>query len=806
MGSERFVCVHSHFYQPPRENPWLEAVELQDSAYPFHDWNERITAECYATNASSRRLGADRRIEEIVNNYSRISFNVGPTLLSWMQEAAPRTYTAILEADRDSRRRFSGHGSAIAQVYNHMILPLANTRDRRTQVIWGLRDFQARFGRDPEGMWLAETAADLESLDLLAEHGIRYTILAPNQARRARRIGSRHWRDVSNGRIDPTMPYLQRLRSGRSIVVFFYDGPISRAVAFEGLLKSGEKLANRILSAASDARAWPQLLHIATDGETYGHHHRHGEMALTYALHHIEAEGLAKLTNYGEHLDRCPPTLEADIFEKSSWSCVHGVDRWWSDCGCNSGGRPGWNQAWRAPLRDALDWLRDDLAPRYEEKCGQMLRDPWAARDDYIAVVLDRSPENLERFWERHAARSLDPGERTAALKLLELQRHAMLMYTSCGWFFDDLSGIETVQVIQYAARVVQLAQDVLGVDPEPGFVERLANARSNVAEHGDGARIYEKSVKPAMVDLAKVGAHYAVSSLFNGYEDEDRIFSYTVQREDLHRVEAGKQRLLVGRARISSVITGESLLLSFGAQHAGDHNVQGAVREYRGAEAYEALVKEADAAFGRGDFAEVVRLLDRHFDGATYSLKSLFRDQQRTIVASILASTLGDAETRLRQVYQNYAGLMRFLADLGTPSPKVLHTAAEFVLNADLRSAMEEDFDPERLRALLDSARRENITLDSAGLGFAAAGTLERLMNRIAAAPDDIDNLKHVAEVVRILRDLPFEVDLRETQNIYYQLLQRIYPEMRVRTDEAARKWIEVFTGLGDSLAVQVG
>ena len=806
MGADRYVCVHAHFYQPPRENPWLEAVELQDAAYPFHDWNERITAECYATNAASRILGGDRRIEGIVNNYARISFDVGPTLLSWMKTGSPGTYAAILAADRDSSRRFSGHGSAIAQAYSHMILPLANARDRRTQIVWGLRDFQARFGRDAEGMWLAETAADLESLDLLAGHGIRFTILAPTQARRVRPIGSRHWKDVSGGRIDPTMPYLQHLPSGRSIALFFYDGPISGAVAFEGLLKSGEQLAGRILGSASGARDWPQLLHIATDGETYGHHHRHGEMALTYALHHIEANGLARLTNYAEHLERCPPTHEADIFEHSSWSCVHGVDRWRSDCGCSSGGHPGWNQAWRAPLRNALDWLRDDLGPRYEEKCGRLLRDPWAARDDYIAVVLDRSPENAERFWKRHATHPLEPGERVTALKLLELQRHAMLMYTSCGWFFDDLSGIETVQVIRYAARAVQLARDVLDVDPEPGFVERLAQAKSNVPESGDGARIYDLKVRPAMVDLAKVGAHYAVSSLFNAYADEARIFSYAVQREDLHRVEAGKQRLLVGRARVRSLVTGESVLLSFGAQQVGDHNVQGAVREYRGAEPHQALVREADAAFGRGDFAEVVRLLDRHFDGATYSLKSLFRDQQRAIVSRILESTLGDAETTLRQVYQNYAGLMRFLADLGTPAPRVLHSAAEFVLNADLRSTLEEDdIDIGRLRTLLDSVRREKIVLDAAGLGLAAARALERLMKRIAAAPDDPAGLKRVNEVARFLKELPFEVDVWEAQNVYYQILQRVYPEMRARTEGSAREWIEVFCSLGESLAVRV-
>jgi alpha-amylase/alpha-mannosidase (GH57 family) len=492
---ERYICLHGHFYQPPRENPWLEAIELQDSAYPYHDWNERITAECYAPNGASRMLDHEHRIEKIVNNYSRISFNFGPTLLSWMEARAPRAYQAILEADRESREHFSGHGAALAQVYNHMILPLANRRDKETQVIWGIRDFEQRFGRKPEGMWLSETAADLESLEVLAGQGIRFTILAPGQARRVRPIGGR-WRDVSGARVDPSMPYLVKLPSGGTIVVFFYDGPISRGVAFEGLLANGERFANRLTGAFSSTRNWPQLVHIATDGESYGHHHRYGDMALATAIHSIERNESAHLTIYGEYLERHEPTHQAEIFERSSWSCVHGVDRWWSDCGCNSGGHSDWNQAWRTPLRQALDWLRDELAPGFEERARDLLGDPWAARDDYIAVIRDRSPASQQRFWTRHAARELSDEEQVTARKLLELQRHAMLMYTSCGWFFDDISGIETVQVIQYAGRVIQLAREVLGNDPEPGFLEGMAEAKSNVPGQRDGARIYEKSVR----------------------------------------------------------------------------------------------------------------------------------------------------------------------------------------------------------------------------------------------------------------------------------------------------------------------
>jgi alpha-amylase/alpha-mannosidase (GH57 family) len=348
---ERYLCIHGHFYQPPRENPWLEAVELQESAYPFHDWNERITDECYAANARSRILDERGRLDKILNTYEWISFNFGPTLLSWMQARRPDIYQMILEADRASRERFSGHGNALAQGYGHVILPLSNERDKRTQVLWGIRDFEHRFGRKPEGMWLPETAADTPTLEMLAEHGILFTILAPRQAAAFREIGAEAWAELKDGGIDPTRAYLCRLPSGRQINLFFYDGPVSQAVAFEKLLESGEKFMGRLTSAYDESRTWPQLVHIATDGETYGHHHRHGDMALSYAIHSINTNNVARLTNYGEYLHLHPPTHEVRIVESSSWSCIHGVERWRSNCGCNSGMNAGWNQ-------DVMHWPR----------------------------------------------------------------------------------------------------------------------------------------------------------------------------------------------------------------------------------------------------------------------------------------------------------------------------------------------------------------------------------------------------------------------------------------------------------------
>ncbi|HEY0590878.1 MAG TPA: DUF3536 domain-containing protein, partial [Thermoanaerobaculia bacterium] len=435
-----YVCIHGHFYQPPRENPWLEAIELQESAVPYHDWNERITAECYAPNGAARILDSRGRITKIVNNYARMSFNFGPTLLTWMEEKSPETYNAVLEGDRESAKRFSGHGSALAQAYNHMIMPLANRRDKETQVRWGVRDFQKRFGRRPEGMWLPETAVDLESLDLMVDEGIRFTILAPYQARRVR-TSAGEWIDVGD-RIDPRKPYFCRLPSGRTIAMFFYDSDRSRAVAFEGLLNSGEAFSERLMGGFH-GDAGPQLVNIATDGESYGHHHRYGEMALAFAVDTIEARGHARMTNYAEFLSMHPPQEEVEIIEASSWSCSHGIERWRSDCGCRTGGEPGWNQGWRAPLRDALDWLRDHLEGAFERGARATLKDPWAARNDYVDLVLDRSSEALGAFLAEHAIRELQPDEIVRTLQLLELQRHAMLMFTSCGWFFNEASGIE---------------------------------------------------------------------------------------------------------------------------------------------------------------------------------------------------------------------------------------------------------------------------------------------------------------------------------------------------------------------------
>ena len=803
---QRYVCIHAHFYQPPRENPWLEDIEVQDSAYPYHDWNERVTSECYAPNSASRLIDGEKRITDIVNNYSRISFNFGPTLLSWMEKFAPEVYRAVLEADRLSMQWRSGHGNAIAQVYNHIIMPLASRRDKITQVIWGIRDFEHRFRRPPEGMWLAETAVDLETLNILAEHGIKFTILAPRQAARTRKAGAGKWKDVGGGSIDPAMPYICRLPSRRKIAIFFYDGPISQAVAFEKLLNRGEDFANRLLTGFSDLRNWPQMLHIATDGETYGHHHRFGDMALAYALDYIESKGLAVLTNYGEYLEKHPPAYEVQIFENSSWSCVHGIERWRNDCGCNSGGHAGWTQQWRGPLRDSLNWLRDTLLTKYEIRSRQYLKNPWKARDEYIEVILDRSQETIEGYFARHAKKSLSDNDKITVLKLLEVQRHAMLMFTSCGWFFDELSGLETVQVIQYAGRAIQLSENIFQDNIENTFLQKLSSAKSNIREHENGAVIYKKFVKPAMIDLKKVAAHFAVSSIFEKYTDESSIFCYTVRKEDFRKVNAGKIQLAVGNITVSSRITRESERIGFGVLHLGDHAVNGGVRTYDGEERFRSMKDKIIKTFERGAFADIVRLIDKYFGMNTYSLMHLFRDQQRKILNLLISETLKDVRDTYSGIYENNRILMGFLKnEAGVTVPDEFSAAAKFALNYEIRRDFEgERIDVDGLMALTEELKRWNISIDATDIEFIARHKIESLFDALHENPKDLSLLLRIQNVLEMLKVFPVELNYWQVQNVYFNLAKTVcieFLEKAAKGDKDAGKWVAAFKYIGEML-----
>ncbi len=519
------LIIHGHFYQPPRENPWTGVIDPEPGARPFPDWNERIHAECYQPNSAVRIVAGGE--ERIVNNYAHISFDFGPTLLSWLERYHAETYVRIVAADAESAGRHSGHGNAIAQAYNHAILPLCNERDRSTQVRWGLADFRYRFGREPESMWLPETACNDDVLGLVIDEGLRFVILAPQQARRVRcRTGippgspagqprwggpacpdsansisaEVEWQGVLHDTIDTGVAYsyFHRDGSGRSIAIFFYDQELAQGIAFEQALASSRSLVDRLAQRRVEAAG---LINMATDGETYGHHHKFGDLCLAYALEvDAPARGFS-LTNYGEYLDQFTPEMEVEINngqkgEGSSWSCVHGVSRWIRDCGCHTGGEPGWNQAWRGPLRVALDFLRDEAAGYFAATSGELFTDPWAARDDAIGLILEEY-KSREEFLHEHAPGELSREQQERALLFLELQRSALLMYTSCGWFFSDISGIEPLQILKYAGRALDLMNQ-LGLPSARGqFLEILAEAKSNRPELGSGADIYRRFVEP---------------------------------------------------------------------------------------------------------------------------------------------------------------------------------------------------------------------------------------------------------------------------------------------------------------------
>ncbi len=809
-SQEKYICIHGHFYQPPRENPWLEEVELQESAYPEHDWNERITAQCYGPNSQSRILDADNKIIAIDNTYAKISFNFGPTLLCWMERHAQESYRNILIADKESQKRFSGHGSAIAQAYNHMIMPLANERDKKTQVYWGIKDFEYRFGRFPEGMWLPETAVDIPTLEALAERNIKFTILAPHQAKRIRKIGDKRWKDVSNGRIDPQRPYLCCLPSGKKITLFFYDGPIAHDVAFGDLLKNGENFANRLLGAYSKGKESRRLVHIATDGETYGHHHRYGDMALAYCLYHIEHHQLAQLTVYGEYLERFPPLEEVEIIENTSWSCIHGIERWRMDCGCHTGRGEGWHQKWRKPLRETMDWVRDSAAAVYETEMKKVCEMPWELRNRYIDVILDRSTENVERFFEENfSGRQFNTEEKIRILKLLELQRHAMLMFTSCGWFFDDISGIETTQILQYATRAIQLAKEVGGSDLEAGFEERLEKIPGNRPSLSNGRIIYEKIIKPSMIDLRRVGAHYAVSSLFQQYSQEAEIYSFSAKSEKYDLYESGRQKLVIGRAKIRSNITWEEETVCFSVLHLGDHNLTGGIQGPMEEAAFSKMEQEIKGAFKKNDIPRTIRLIEEYFKGGLYSLWHLFKDEQSRILYQILAVTLQDIELSLRQMKDQHYPIFQVVKQLRIPLPKILTNTVLVMLNKDILEALDENpINFEHLQQLVEEIKEWGLEIDRETLSFFVRKKINILMENLAKDPHNKETIRVAANLLQTLHPLSLPLDLWRAQNIYFFTGKAQYPLMKERAekgDQTASQWIALFGQLGDLLNVKI-
>jgi len=796
----KYICIHGHFYQPPRENAWLEEVEMQDSAAPFHDWNERVNFECYAPNTAARILDEHQFITKIINNYGRISFNFGPTLLSWMEHADSETYRAILAADKKSAERFSGHGSALAQIHSHLIMPLANQKDKETQVKWGIADFVYRFGRKPEGIWLSETAVNTATLEILVENDIKFTILAPRQAKAFRKIGGENWTALPNTDIDPRQAYLYRLPSGKTITLFFYDGNIAQDVAFNGMLNNGKDFANRLTGTFDDDNK-PQLVHIATDGETYGHHHRYGEMALAACLNHIEENQLAKLTNYAEFLEFFPPRFEVQIHEQSSWSCVHGVERWRSNCGCTTGSRDGWTQEWRAPLRQALDWLRNKLIPIYEGEADKLIKDPWEARNDYIEVLLKRTNTRVRDFIQKYSKRQLDKKEKTQLLRLMEMQRHAMLMFTSCGWFFAEISSIETNQILQYACRAIRYAEQVAGIELQEEFIRKLEAAPSNIKENG--AVSYREDVLPARVDLARVGMHYAASSLFEEYSERHNIFNYTAKSNEFERVLAGFQKLVVGRTHVTSQITKAEKLFSFAVLYLGQQNIIGNISVDMPLENYKKMQREIIEAFKSTNLGDVIGLMQDYFHSEKFSIWHLFRDEKRKILWSVFGKSIPPLETATREFYEDNYQLMTGLQKSNIPVPEVWIDAAQYIVNRDFyRFFKHRRMSILELERLEEEFKKWNIPLSNEqSFKLRASERIFQEIKVVAQVQVDLENLERLNKILETLERMGVQLDIWKSQNHYFSLIKGYQRGEWVFANE---EWKTAFMKLGDLLKVR--
>jgi alpha-amylase/alpha-mannosidase (GH57 family) len=809
--TNKYVCIHGHFYQPPRENAWLEVVEQQESARPFHDWNARINFECYAPNAAARILDDKGWITKIRNNYNRISWNFGPTLLSWLEENDPEAYALLQMADQRSAVRYGGHGSAMAQVHSHLIMPLCNYRDKVTQVWWGIRDFEHRFGRYPEGIWLAETAVDTETLEVLASHGIQFTVLAPRQAKAVRQVPNpksatpnpqSEWREVSAESLDIRHPYWCQLPSGRRIALYFYHGGVAQEVAFNGLLGSGKNFANRLINFFDDNDE-PQLAHIATDGETYGHHHRYGEMALADCLNQIEDNGLATLTNYAQFLELHPPTWEVQIHENSSWSCVHGVERWRADCGCNTGGRPGWHQRWRKPLRDTLNWLRDQLAPLYEREATRFLRDPWSARNEYIDVMLDRSNESVAKFLKKHARRELSLLEEITVLRLLEIQRHAVLMFTSCGWFFDEISGIETNQILQYALRAMDYTQEVTKVELHQEFIRRLSEAPSNVLQNG--AASFLQNVVPTRVTLERVAMHFAVASLFEDDPEGLDLFNYTASVEFFEKIEAGTPQFAAGRLNIRSRVSHAEKTYCFAVLYLGQQHIIGNLSGTMNRTTFDAMWQRTSKSFRAAHLGEVIGILQEYFGPEKFTLSTLFTDEKTKIIRDITDSSLALAEANFRNVFNDNYQLMAGLEDTGLSVPDAWRNIAAYVLNSDLLHFFQngDTKDTRTLRRIADDLTRWNIELtDLEAVQHAIGERVYREIEKIDLDESSAPRVEWLNEVLDIVQKMDLKPLVWKSQNVFYLLTKGYRKGQWVFVND---EWKAAFERLAELLKVRL-
>jgi alpha-amylase/alpha-mannosidase (GH57 family) len=792
----KYVCIHGHFYQPPRENPWLDDVEREPSAAPHHDWNQRISLECYRANTAARLVDGENRVLALRNNYGSLSYNFGPTLLAWMERHAPRILNAIQDADRDSCERFNGHGNAIAQVYNHLIMPLANRRDKITQVLWGERDFVHRFGRTPEGMWLAETAVDLETLGVLAEAGIRFTILSPFQAHRWRLLEPESpWHDAAGGTIPSGQPYRCFVGGGRFIDVFFYDAQLAQAVAFERALEHSSRLIDRVEAAyqrrGSQTGAW--LAHAATDGESYGHHFKFGDMALAAAFRYLEDNPLAQVTNYGAFLAAFPPVAEVEIVENSAWSCAHGLGRWQADCGCRIGGGPDWHQKWRAPLREGLNQLRDALAVHFETEMARLVHDPWAARNDYINVLLDAA-DGTDPFITRHAGRTLAPGERVRLLQLLEMQRAGLLMFTSCGWFFDDISGLESVMVLRHAARAMQLAEATGLPGLERQLLESLKQAPSNQPEYANGADVYVCQVKPHAVGLKRVVVNHAIRTLTRQDHNSNRLYCFQLTPKEEDELGPNPIPCMLGNVTVEDTRTGQNEDYLYGVMHFGGLDFRCSVMPYPGQAKHRELLANLQKAGEQQNTVMMMRVLDKEFGTVFLDLNDCLINLRQDLAVAISQDRLRIYTDFQRYLYETNSSLMISMHRVGVRPPAEMRGAVRRVLSTELDRLVREILEQERihgngqvdwkqshydvrsrigrLQAVLQEACKWDLRLRVSSPARQLGEEMVRLLEGLTGHFDS-GQAARLMRLVLLCRDLDTKPELWLLQTLYYRMVQ---------------------------------
>ncbi len=700
-------------------------------------------------------------------------------------------------------------------------MPLANEKDKYTQTIWGIRDFHFRFDRQPEGIWLSETAVDGETLKVLVDCGIKYTILSPYQAQRVRKISDKKketkeetpWTDVSWGNIDPGKAYRYFLKDGtdRYIDLFFYDGSISKSVAFEELLKNGDKFMERLKDGISDSRSYDELVNIATDGESYGHHTMLGNMALSYALTKKIKETNFVLTNYSEFLKKNPPQWEAEIKEPSSWSCSHGVGRWIDDCGCSTGAPWGWNQKWRTPLREALDWLRDELYIIYEKNASKYLKDPWKARNRYINVILDRTEDVIQEFCNHEAGRNLSSVETVEIIKLLEMQRHAMLMYTSCGWFFADITGIETIQILKYAARAMQIAEEFQETSLEPQFLQILSKAESNIKKFGNGKNVYLNFVKPSIVNVKQVVSHWAISSLFENYEHETEIYCYKIRSIDYNKIEKANTKMIIGRIEVISNVTFEKHDMIFTLLHYGGEDFHCVIRGYAGKTEYNNIKETLIERFETLPLTEVIRGVDEFFGKEYFTLKELFIEERRKIITVLIQDQLEKFASTYRDLYNEAKGPMIQLKELGLKIPEEFRIAAEYALTCSLNDLVKEVEDIGSSE-VLEAAMAINKEAEKLELKICNENFIEIYSNYISnkvknlSKNGDIDQYESLINTLNLVEKFDLKPNLTDAQNIYFSTIYKKIPKMIEKLEYSENKkddknYILIIIKLGEKL-----